>query len=347
MLRKALLVCLLGSGGQAWAQNAELDRAQSLFDELKYPAAAKALEAAAAQPGNNRATVIRILEMRGICDGALNHSAKAVTAFKALLELEPDHALTGDWPPRVTTPYLEAKAWASDHGALQFEVGADAVRVTVTKDPLQLAQSVRFHFRPAKGEWKSREVALTGGAASIDAPEDVDWWAELLGERQGVIGSAGSESSPRSTHVRVAAAEPKPPAPAPAPLPEPQTHSAPTEAVQAPVESNGPTLRPLAYGLAVAGLGSLGAGTFFGVRSHQAQTTLANVTTDTQGRVTSITQRAAFALDSQRKNDALLANVLLSAGGGLVLVGAGVFWVGGQAEVSLGPSGAVVRVAIR
>jgi len=347
MLRKALLVGLLGSGGLAWAQNAELDRAQSLFDELKYPAAAKALDAAAAQPGNNRATVIRILEMRGICEGALNRSTKAVAAFKALLELEPDHALTGDWPPRVTTPYLEAKAWASEHGALQFEVASDAVKLTVSKDPLQLAQSVRFHLRPAKGEWKTREVALAEGAASIDAPEDAVWWAELLGERQGVIGSAGSENAPRSTHPRVAAAEPRPPPPAPAPVLEPTTHSAPPEAVETHPEPSGPTMRPLAYGSVVAGLGALGVGTFFGVRSHSAQTTLANVTYDSQGRVNSITQRAALALDSQRKSDALLANILFSAGGGLVLVGAGVWWVGGQAEVSLGPTGAAVRVAFR
>ena len=44
----------------------------------------------------------------------LNQSAKARTAFQTLAVLAPEHQLTGDYAPRVVTPFFEAKGWVAD-----------------------------------------------------------------------------------------------------------------------------------------------------------------------------------------------------------------------------------------
>jgi hypothetical protein len=124
---------------------------------LRYADAARALEEARAQPGNDRDALLEILEMQGVVAGMLQQPAKARAAFQTLLVLAPDHRLTGDYAPRVVTPFFEAKAWVNDQDAavhLEAATGSEGARplaVQVNKDLLGLGRTVRFYLREGAG----------------------------------------------------------------------------------------------------------------------------------------------------------------------------------------------------
>src|SRR5262249_46483238 len=86
------------------AANPDLERAGSLIEDLRYSEAQLALEAALKRSGNDKKTLVRILELTGVVSGTLKESAKAVHAFEELLMLDPEHILGGDQPPRVIDP---------------------------------------------------------------------------------------------------------------------------------------------------------------------------------------------------------------------------------------------------
>ncbi|HYH98704.1 MAG TPA: hypothetical protein VD972_22320, partial [Hyalangium sp.] len=151
-LTAALLLAPLAWGETA---NPELSRARQFLEGLRYTEAARALEAARARPGNDRDTLLQILELQGVVAAMLQQPAKARTAFQTLVVLAPDHQLTGDYAPRVVTPFFEAKGWVADQGAaLRFEAAPaskthahiEAVAVQVKTDFLKLGRGVRFHL---------------------------------------------------------------------------------------------------------------------------------------------------------------------------------------------------------
>ncbi len=111
---------LLPSVARGQTPNPELPRARQSLEELRYAEASTALEAARARPGNDRGTLLQILELQGVVAATLRQQDKARTAFQTLLSLAPAHQLVGDYSPRVMTPFFEARAWVDEVGALRW-----------------------------------------------------------------------------------------------------------------------------------------------------------------------------------------------------------------------------------
>jgi hypothetical protein len=71
------------------------------------------------------------------------------------------------------------------------------VAVKVRGDSLKLARKVRFQVRPEGGKWSEQIVEIQGAYASANTDSDgVEWWAELLGERDMVLVHIGSTRAP-------------------------------------------------------------------------------------------------------------------------------------------------------
>src|SRR5438034_203124 len=113
------------------AANPQLEKAEQLVSSVRYADAARALAAAWVEPGNSRAEVLRILELQGIAAGTLSHPAEAQQFFRRLLSLDPEHKLPSGLPPRVKTPFFEAKGAIGEAGPLRFEPRAPAVQLDV------------------------------------------------------------------------------------------------------------------------------------------------------------------------------------------------------------------------
>ncbi|ATB38425.1 hypothetical protein CYFUS_003860 [Cystobacter fuscus] len=299
--------------------------------------AARALEQARAQPGNDRDTLLEILELQGVVAGMLQQPAKARAAFQTLLVLAPEYRLKGDYAPRVVTPFFEANGWLNDKGAaLRLEVvpasGTDNLLTVQAKpDVLNLGRSVLFYQREAGAGWILTEQPLVEGMASVERKgRRVEWWAELLDERRAVLTSLGSETSPLVTLAPGALAS------TPAPVPtlsekQPQVKGVP-----------GSPLRTVAYvclGLA-AGAGATGG--FLGLQSNQARARVEGAPVNEAGYTVGLTQKEAFALDARARSQGQWANILFGVAGAAAIAG-GTLWVlGAPVTVSAAPSGVVV-----
>jgi hypothetical protein len=300
-----LLWCLTASA----APLAKVTEARKLIDDLELDAALKALDAAEKTEGNERATLQEIYTLQGIAFGTLGKEAKTRDSFRKLLLIAPEATLPSDLPPRVRTPFFEAKDWVSTNGPLRAVPGAElgdglvrSVKVTIEKDVLRLARAVRFHFKVNGVEQRS-EVPLTAGraVAPVGKPS-ATWWAELLNERGGVVQELGSAERPR----------------------EEWTGESPLAKGTPGVESgagSGGWRRPV--GIAVLGAGAVaaGIGVALGVQANAARAKVNDASRDELGRVTSLTQREAQALETSARSQATIANVLFGVGGGLAAAG--------------------------
>jgi len=94
---------------------------------------------------------------------------------------------------------------------------------------------------------------------------------------------------------------------------------------------------------AVAG----GVGVAFGVNSSATRAKVTGATKDDTGKVVSLTQVQAAALEANAKQDALIANVLFAAGGTLGAAGLVLTIVGpsGEPVAQLTPFGAGLQLA--
>jgi hypothetical protein len=109
----------------ALAANPKLEEARALVDDLAFEKAASVLDAAARMEGNSRQEVLNILALQGIVHGTLGKQARAYEAFRELLLLDPGYQLPADQPPRVRTPFYEAKAWVQDNGPFDAMASAE------------------------------------------------------------------------------------------------------------------------------------------------------------------------------------------------------------------------------
>ena len=333
--RLLVLLIALGAAPPVWAAppNTELARARELLDGLRYAEASRALEAARALPGNDRDTLLQVLELQGVVAAMLQQPDKARAAFRTLLVLAPDHRLTGDYAPRVVTPFFEARAWVDDQKAalrveaapaVEGEHSVERVVVRVVMDSLNLGRAVRFHLSEDDAPWTERESTLDRGEASVAVRgARVLWWAELLDENKAVLGTVGSATAPLwalSLRSRaLVAAQP------------PELSSAPTSPWR--------IAAGVSLGLAV---GAGGTGGYFGWRSREARDSLASAPVDEGGLTTGFTQREAYALDERARSSARLANILFGVAGAAAIVG-GTFWVlGAPVSVSATPGGVAV-----
>ncbi len=322
----ALISLLLGSVAWGETSNPDLLRARQLLETLRYTEASRALDAARARPGNDRTTLLEILELQGVVAAMLQQPAKARTLFQTLAVLAPDHQLMGDYAPRVVTPFFEAKGWVAEHGtalrleqapATRSELSVERVAVKVTTDVLKLGRTVRFHVRAGGGLWRQEEQPLAEGQASAEVKGmRVQWWAELLDERQAVLVTLGSPHAPM------------------------METAAPLQALApSPTDTQASPLRTAAYTCLGVAAGTGIAGGYFGWRSRSARAEVEGASVDEGGITTGLTQREAFALDQRARSNARLANVLFGVTGAAVIVG-GTLWVlGAPVTVSASPTG--------
>ncbi len=338
----------------ALAANADLEKATKLVADLQYTEARSALDAAIKRPGNDRDTMLRIYELQGIVYATLNDAAKAGKAFQAMLVLEPERKLAGDYPPRVMTPFYEARGRASELGRLELKqlpaaIGNGRVgqlAVEVTTDPLKMVKKVKFHVRPDGGAWAELAGDMSGKTASVsvDAAR-IEWWADALAERDAVVAQVGSEAQPKidsAAPAAVAKDTPKsePLTPAPATAEEPVVTKSSGGGVSGGRIAG---IGMMAGGVVVAGLGAV-----FGVMAKGQQSRIDNAATNAQGQVTGITQKEAYQLDASARTNALIANVMFGVGGALAAGGLVLTLVSGgssSSSVSVAPSGAGVAVS--
>jgi hypothetical protein len=329
------LTLLLAPRAQGEAPNAELPRARRLLESLRYAEASRALENARAQPGNDRDTLLDILELQGVVAAMLQQPAKARAAFQTLLVLAPDRQLPGDYAPRVVTPFFEAKAWVTDQQAvLRLEAvpqaeGAtalDSLSVRTPVDLLKLGRTVRFYISEDGAPGRQHDSPLVEGQASAAVKgRQVQWWAQLLDERQAVLSTVGSGTQPLTVR-----------APSPAFLPQA------AQAPEPPSQAVSPWRRAAYVCLGVA-VGSGAAGGYFGLRSRNARSDVEGAAVNDQGQTTGLTQREAYALDDRARSSARWANLLFGVAGATALAG-GTFWVlGAPVKVSATPEGVVLQ----
>jgi len=315
---------LLPAAGLLWgltahaAPSAALNDARKLIDDLELEAALKSLDAVDKTEGNDRQTLLELFTLQGIAYGTLGKEAKTRDAFRRLLVLDPGAKLPPDLPPRVRTPFFEAKDWSSTNGPLtpvpraQLEGGrVRSVSVTIEKDVLRLAKSVRFHLEGSEVV----VVPLTGGTATTEVGRPtVSWWAEVLTERKAVLLEVGSAAQPR-VEGEVAA-----------------------ETVKTAPAAGG-WRRPTGFGVLGAGAVAAGVGVFLGLQANEARAKVAAATRDELGRITSLSQRDAMALEASSRANATTANVLFGVGGALAAAGVVLIILGpsGEPTVALSP----------
>jgi hypothetical protein len=228
----------------------------------------------------------------------------------------------------VTTPFYEAKAWANGRAIDLKRLEPVIAKGKVTQlaleivDPLELGRRLRVHVLPEGAAATEQLIDLPKKSVTLatDAPA-VNWWVELLGDRDMVLKTLGTEAAPQHEEVpKPVAVKPAAPPPVAAPV-----------VIYKPMEakaSRGVSLRPLAIvclGLAAA---AGGVGGYFGWQMQTAHNQLTNTTTDGDGRITSITQRRAYELDAAGPQQALIANALFATAGGLAIVGVVLFIIG-------------------
>lgn len=307
-----------------------LEEARKLIDDLELEAALKALDAADKTEGNDRATVLEILTLQGIAFGTLSKEAKTRDSFRKLLMLDLDAKLPNDMPPRVRTPFFEAKEWVAANGPLSVTPAANlsegqvqSVKLTAEKDVLRLARVARFHLE-LDGQQQTVDVPFVSGKAEAPVRKaGVSWWAEVLNDRKGVLLTVGSAANPRKDGEQGSAA----------------IGVAPGE-----VESQGPVSggwrRPTGFVLLGAGVVAAGVGVVMGLQSSGARARLANAEKDSQGRVTGITQAEAGPLEAGANTQATVANLLFGVGGALGAAGLVLVIMGPSTEptVALSPA---------
>jgi hypothetical protein len=291
-----------------------LNRAKNQLEDLEADAAVKTLAQAEKQPGNSRATLEEIHLFRGIANGVLGNKGAMQDAFRWLLVVNSEVKLPKDQPPKVQTPFYEAKAWAETAGPLLLAPSAEisgakvtALHVKVEKDTLKLAKAVRFHL-VADGVNREQEEMMHAGVATTPISAGrVSWWAEVLTENEGVLTTLGTVSAPRVDSAT--------------PMTDSVSNVQPTPMVTQTVGS-GEWRRP--FGAVLLGVGGAAAiaGGVVGVLSRMDRDKVSNAKPDDSGRITSLTQRQAVALENSARTKATAANVLFISGGALAAVGA-------------------------
>jgi hypothetical protein len=300
--------------------NPSLEAAQKAVNELRYPDARPLLIKARLTPNLDRGSLLEILWLQGLVNASLGQGDAARTAFRALLSIDPDYTPKKEQPPKVMTPFYEAKGWVATTKPLRMAAlppqredrRVKVIGLRVSADPMSLIVGVKFHVL---GQPDAR-VELKNGTAmrEVDADE-VSWWAELIGEREAQLQLLGSKESPIVDRGVEA-------------IPEGQHEETPQLVEEHPGVFSGSHTR--SYVTLGVGAGVLVAGCIFGGLAASITGQLKNPTRDATGAVTSLTQRQAFSLDYQERTYAVLANTLITLGIAVLVVGVVLFFVGGS-----------------
>ncbi len=309
------------------APNPPLTSAEDLVAQIRYADAEKQLAIARSLPNNTRDTLLRIIELQGIVAATLGQAPRARTYFQQLLSLDPGRKLQDGLPPRVRTPFYEAKGMEASQMGFTAEVEPTQLRAKLSSDPMTLARKVRFHIRPQGAEWGVTDEPIAAGFAV--APVTVtayQWFAELLGEQDAILFNVGTEAAARSEGVGAAAAF--------------------TPIVTGPSPAARRGVNPAAFVLIGAGGAAAIGGVVAGVLSRGNLDRLNSAARDSNGYVTGLTQRQGEGLKADARTQAIAANVLFGTAVVLVATGAVVWLVSGRsAKVAVLPGPAGVAIA--
>jgi hypothetical protein len=298
-----------------------LAEAQAAWDELQYDKVLALAPAAAEWQQFSRAQVVQALTLRSLALASVKRDDEARVLFRQLLSLEPGFVLPDQFGPRVRTLVLEAKDAAARAGSPSLTMEGGALVVGGTS--LGLVESIQLSWR-ADGFAGSTTLPA---APRVDPPWPstgrIEAWGVVLGPGQSVLSTWGSSEKPTVLGDL---------------------------AVAAPTTPQ-PTARPLgAAGIAGlvtggAGLAAVVAGAVLLVNSNRPTQALAGATRDENGRITSLTQREAFALDAAAQGSFELGGALLVVGGLAVAAGATLVVVD-RVQVSVSPQGVAVVVPL-
>lgn len=320
---------------QAPTSSQRLAEARKLADELQYDKAVKVIDAALAQPDNDRDTLVALYELAAVSWATLEKPAKAREAFQQLLSIVPDFQLSKDLPPRTRTPYFEAKTWLAGTTPVTVDVQSiieagklTGLSISVTDNALVRVKAVRVAVTPAQGAAQTLTPPLTERHATVPIGESGGAWkVEVVGDR-GILAVATGEAKPWVAPVVAPVVVAKKPVP------------------EAPKVSWQQTTSFVVGALALV---SVVGGVAAGLVSSQARAQIANAERNPMGVVTGITQARAAELDATARSTGLVANVLLITGGALAAGGVLLFVLGGgfgdappaSATLSLTPGGLV------
>ncbi len=297
-----------------------LPQAAQALEALQYEDALQKLPPEAEVRGFTRAELITYFATRARAELGLKKDADAAESFRKLFTFAPEWKLPDEYGPRFFTLVASWRAEAEERGALS--IAFEAGQLKTTFDTTGLAKELEVSWRARGGAVKTLRLPL---AAQQPAPwprdEKVDAWGRLLGLEGSTLHEWHSEAAPLHLEPAVGAA--------PAPL-------------------GGLALSGLALGglgTAAAGLlaGAIGAG--LAADSISAEKALAAATRDAEGRISSLSQRDAFALDARAAGAATGATALFVTGGVLVAAGVSIF-VFDRVSVTPTPGGALLTVPL-
>lgn len=304
-----------------------LTEARRHMDELHYDKAARSAEAGLQQPDIDHQTLVGLFQVAGISWAALDKPAKAKESFQYLLSLEPGFELSKDLPPRMRTPFFEAKSWLAQTTPVAAKVTPFVAEgrlvsldIVVTDNELLRVKSARITLTPVGGAPEQEPLRLENLKASVAVnPQGTKWRVELFGDR-GVLGDVQGEAT-------------KPEAPPP-----------PPPIVKAPpAVSTTPSLR---WARTVGWVTAIGAGVTAGggvaaaLVSSGARTRISTAARDDQNVVIGMTQVEASRLDAQARLMATLANALFISAGVLAASAVVFFTLGADSTpvaVGIGP----------
>ena len=321
------------TAARAQSIDPRIAQARTLLDDLDPQGALKVLEAVDKTPSLSHASVVALLELQGMAWGTLGKDAMVRDSFRKLLMLAPDTPTPVNAPPRVRTPFFEAREWASRHGPTTLELSAEPAQdgtltliITVSKDVYRAAKKARVHVEGQPDVVQP----LDHGVARVSLPvQAARWSAQALGDRDQVLLESAERSDGQVT-----------------PVATPEAPPAPVSVVQTPVAPTLTWRRPLGIALLGAGVAAVVTGSIFGVLSSEGR---ARLTPGADGVISAVTQRDAASLAASVQLQATVANALFISGGVLAAAGL-VFTILGPAEapvvaLSPTPGGMVVHGA--
>ena len=290
----------------------QLAQAQQAFDALEFDKVVVLVPQPRDWKRFTRPQVIQALSLRALSLASVKRDQEAATSFRQLLSVAPEFQLPEQFGPRVRTLMLEAKdVTEKDRLLITFEADAFVIAGTAAG----LAQRVVIG-------WGNR-LAEFPLAARLEAPwakgTPVDAWAAVLGPGGSVLAEWGNEAAPRRVGVL----------------------EAPVEVAKRPTRPLS-TLSLIGIITGAVGVAAVGGGLYALTLAARPEQSLAQATRDMQGRITSLSQRDAFALDAAANGAWQAAGGLLIAGGLAVAAGVTMFILG--MSVGVGPSSVSLSV---
>lgn len=207
----AVLLTLAGAGEVARAQESDsgritLNQVEASHRAVELEETERLAVRALRQGSRDLDETTRLYELIGYARALLGRPAEAEQAYLRLLAIEPDRPVDPSLSPRLRPPFFEARGfWAATTNRL-------GARVTLVdrsnphfnlhlSDPLSMAGSIAFHYRPAgASEYTTVERPVSGvvriPAEGIGEVPTVEYYLEVLDPHRNTIVSEGRAVAP-------------------------------------------------------------------------------------------------------------------------------------------------------